>query len=146
VGSVEKFAAADREFAPAMAEVKRALKESGVQVAGGAILRFCTDITHIYTNLACFAADEVETWLDRMSGAMAAYRGRLTAMLDAALDDDQYRHLLHVLEQRGMAIRRRGRLRMAHGGDLAWFIVASRVAQGSVGRTVGHMPGHARIP
>jgi SAM-dependent methyltransferase len=129
-GSRKAFQQADRALAPVVREVESILKACGKDVGGGFIFRLYNDIGHIFRNPSRFVGAEVEAWLERMSGEIAGYRGRMEGMLAAALDETQYNEMVNRVADCGMQIRNRDRLRLGEAGDAGWILVATSPAAG----------------
>lgn len=125
-GDRNAFRAADRRFAQAVAAMETIFRECGTHVAGSVIHRLYSDIGHIYRNLGRFVEVEVTSWLDRMSGEMETYRGRMQAMLDAALDERQFTEVSRQITGGGMQVETWETLRLGDAGAAAWILVARR--------------------
>jgi tellurite resistance-related uncharacterized protein len=72
-----------------------------------------------------YEADEVLAWLQRMDTELGAYAGRMSSMMDAALDDSTFAEICSSVEQHRFSIDEAGPL-LAPGEEmpLAWVLVA----------------------
>ena len=122
-----EFQQADKNLAPAVERTKALLGNRGQNIAGGMILRVYRDLAHMYGRMQAYAPDDVFAWLDRVRGELSAYRGRMAAMLDAALDEDGVSQLQAMIGSAGLAAERCETLAMGEKKEpAAWELVFRR--------------------
>lgn len=121
------YEAAATDFAPAIVAVDGILADHGPDVASGLIARLYDDVATIHERLTSYQPREVLLWLERMQNEVAAYRNRTEAMLDAALDADDFARVVGVLKARGFEVRTADTLQDPDGElPIAWSVHAVR--------------------
>lgn len=121
------FRRADEEFAPAFAAVQSILNRHGPDVAGGVVQQLCADIEHMYRHMGAFALRDVLDWIDQMAAELDTYSLRMSAMLDAAINEDELDQMLQLLTSAGLVVRMRETMRMGKKNEAAaWVLVCDR--------------------
>ncbi len=117
----------DRQFAAAVAAAEQVFASRGKAVASGTLFRIYQDIGHMYSRLRSYRADELLEWVEVMQGELQTYAGRMSSMLEAALDEFALRELLSKLEQLGMSNTREATLDFgAQAQPSAWVVQAEK--------------------
>lgn len=116
------------KLAHATREVEAALRRYGNEIAGGALYRVHEDVDHMYRRMEAYAAEDVTRWVDVMTREFDAYANRMSSMLDAAIDDQDFDACLTRLDLQGLSPRIRGRLEIGvrHPEPAAWVLVCDR--------------------
>jgi len=119
------YDAAAAELAPALQSLEDCIRRHGEAVAGGSVAQLYADVARIHSRMPHYEADEVIAWLQRMNLELEAYAGRMTSMMDSALDGEAFAQLCSGLERRKYSIEEAGPL-LAPGQEmpLAWALVA----------------------
>lgn len=127
-GSRSEFQRAEERFAAAVTEVDRVLGDYGDGVAGGTVHRMYSDLGHMYRRLGAFDPAEVALWADRMEAEVDAYAGRMSAMVESALDAAGLRDASARVQARGLSVRTSEELRTGREGEdsAAWVLVCDR--------------------
>ena len=117
------------QLAPAVAEAEAIMREFGEGVADDTVARLYSDVGRIHGEIQHYEPDEVLGWLERMEAEMNTYVGRMSSMVEAALDEAGFEAICEELAALGCEINRAGPL-LAAGNDipLAWVIVAQKTA------------------
>jgi SAM-dependent methyltransferase len=119
---------ADRRLSEAVTAAEGVLRRHGRGVANGMLYRVYYDVGYMYRRLDAYEPKEVFEWIAVMTGEMDSYAGRMASMLDAALDEDQFRQAVAAVGEKGLRIREQ---RMLECGQpptpCAWVIIAERV-------------------
>ena len=112
----------------AMREVEAALNTYGKEIAGGALYRVHEDVAHMHRRRDAYAPEEVVHWVNAMTREFDAYAERMSAMLDAAIDDQDFDACLTRLTAQSLAPRVRDKLEMGvrHREPAAWVLVCDR--------------------
>ncbi len=112
----------------AMREVEATLNTHGKEIAGGALYRVHEDVAHMHRRRDAFAPEEIVHWVDVMTREFDAYAERMSAMLGAAIDEQEFDACLTRLTAQGLALRIRGKLEMGvrHREPAAWVLVCDR--------------------
>ena len=127
-GSRSEFQRAEERFAAAVTEVDRVLADYGDGVAGGTVHRLYADLGHMYRRLGAFDPAEVALWAGRMETEVNAYAGRMSAMVESALDAAGLREASARAKARGLSVRTSEELRTGREGEesAAWVLVCDR--------------------
>lgn len=128
-GSVEAFKQAERAFTPAVRRLEDILREWGPAAADGLPRQLYQDIAHMYQRMSAYEPGEVMGWLEGMTAELDAYVGRMSSMLDAAIDEPVLAEQCSALKQLGFGAIETGTLAM--GDDdaaAAWWLTAQRNA------------------
>lgn len=126
-GNGAAFQQADQEFRPAFATAQGILSRHGPDVAGGVVQRLCADIEHMYRRMGAYALRDVLDWIDQTAAELDTYILRMSAMLDAAIDEDELDQMLQLLTAAGLAVRMRETMRMGKKNEAAaWVLVCDR--------------------
>ena len=128
-GSVEAFKEAERAFTPAVRRLEDILREWGPAAADGLPRQLYQDIAHMYQRMSAYEPGEVMGWLEGMTAELDAYVGRMSSMLEAAIDEPVLAAQCSALKQLGFGASETGTLAM--GDDdaaAAWWLTAQRNA------------------
>jgi len=103
------------------------LKRHGEGVAGGVVRRLLTDISRMYQNRTAIELNAIVAWIDEMSGELRTYAGRMSAMLGAALDENDFVEIRRQLAVGSMTIRVHEIMYMGESHDpAAWILICDR--------------------
>ena len=88
--------------------------------------RLHTDITHMYRRRNSYDPTDVANWADGMAREVVAYASRMSSMVAAAIDDQQFDDLALRVTSRGLSVRMREKLHMgtSRKEPAAWVFVA----------------------
>jgi len=119
------YDAAAARLAPALQSLEDCIHRHGEGVASGSLAQLYADVARIHSRMPHYEADEVLAWLQRMDTELGAYAGRMSSMMDAALDDSTFAEICSSVEQHRFSIDEAGPL-LAPGEEmpLAWVLVA----------------------
>lgn len=118
---------AARELAPAIAEAESIMEQYGQDVAGDTIARLYSDVARIHEEITQYEADEVLAWLERMKDELVAYAGRMSSMIDSAVDSPDFEQICARLGAGGFDIERAAPLQAPDTDlPLAWVLVAAK--------------------
>lgn len=119
------YDAAAAQLAPALKSLEDTIHRHGESVAGGSVAQLYADVARIHGRMPHYESGEVIAWLQRMARELEAYAGRMSSMMDSALDSAAFAQLRSSLEQRRHSIEEAGPL-LAAGQEmpLAWVLVA----------------------
>lgn len=121
------YDAAAAELAPAVRELEAIMTAHGMRVAGGLVARLYDDVATVHEGIAQYEPSEVLAWLDRLDVETRAFRGRMAAMCDAAVDADAFRGLCARLQGHGFRLLQADGLAAADVSlPLAWRLLAVR--------------------
>jgi SAM-dependent methyltransferase len=127
-GSKSDFRRAHARLAAAAKELEEILRVHGEGVAGGAVHRLHTDISHMYRRLDAYDATDVANWADGMAREIVAYASRMSSMVAAAIDDQGLDEIAKRVTSRGLSVRIREKLHMgvSRKEPAAWVFVSDR--------------------
>jgi SAM-dependent methyltransferase len=127
-GALGAVSQARTELAVAQAGMRARLDALRTEAAGGVVLRILDDVGYMSGRMHAHDPAEVMAWAERMASEAEAYRGRMAAMLAAAVDGAGLDKLAGVLEGRGMRPRVREAMALgsADGRAAAWALVFER--------------------
>ncbi len=98
------YEAAAQDFQSAVNSVEAILDEFGTDVADSLLTRLYGDVANLHENLQAYRAHEVMRWLDDMQGEVESYAARTEAMLEAAIDADDFGRISAVLKAKGLRL------------------------------------------
>jgi ubiquinone/menaquinone biosynthesis C-methylase UbiE len=101
-GSGSEFKAAEQAFAPAVRRLEELLRQWGNEVADGLPQQLYRDIAHMYRRMSAYEPEDVMNWVDGMVVELAAYAGRMSSMLEAALPREKIDDVCSQLQRFGM--------------------------------------------
>ncbi len=123
----DEYKAAARRFAPAIRTMESIMRQYGIDVAEGTILRLYRDIRTIHERMPNYDPVEVMDWLQRMQAEIEAYAGRMQSMCESAIDARAFEDLCQRIESGGFDYARRDPLVVPETGEpLAWALIATR--------------------
>ena len=126
-GSRPALRRAEGAMALALEGSARILHEYGPESAGGVIRKLLADVQHMLQRMPAFAPDDVARWTDLMAAEADAYRGRMSSMLEAAVDARGMEGIARWAGSRGLSIRMRQAVHMGSAPEpAAWLLVAER--------------------
>lgn len=118
---------AGRKFRPAYRQIEQLLAKHGEGVASGMMLRLRDDISQMHERMPNYDREEVMTWLHRLDNELLGYRGRMTSMTKAAINQKSYHEICKKLSESGFSILGTEALRSPDASlQLAWTLVARR--------------------
>lgn len=112
-------------LAPAVEAVEDVMRRLGAGIAEGTVARLYDDVARIHGRLPHYDPEEVLGWLTHMESELTSYAGRLSSMLEAAIDPAGFERITTEMNSR-VRLERAGPLRVA-GEELplAWVILAT---------------------
>ena len=123
----QKIQEIDRMFASSVKAVEGILQRWGKGVASETLLRIYRDIGHMYGRLSAYDADEMFHWVEVMLADLNSYAGRMSSMLDAALDETKFEGLVTDLNECGLRPAFKDRLFFGQQNQpSAWVLVAEK--------------------
>ncbi|MBF8270295.1 MAG: Methyltransferase type 11 [Gammaproteobacteria bacterium] len=123
------FRHADSAFSVSVKAAEKVLQRWGKHVTDGLLFRLYSDIARMYQRFKLHDPDAVFAWTDRASRELESYSGRMSSMLDAALDDQQLKNLLEGLAARCFTIQKQEILAFGKVPvPAAWVVVAEKSA------------------
>jgi ubiquinone/menaquinone biosynthesis C-methylase UbiE len=126
-GTVEAFKAAEKRFTPAIRALEKLMREMGEAIASGLPRKLYQDIAHMYQRMSAYDRADIINWVDGMMMQLDAYGGRMSSMLDAALDSAQLQAMRTLLERQGVRVLHSHSLEMgADPEPAAWVMEAAR--------------------
>lgn len=126
-GSEESFNAADRALAPRIQALEGILKKVGGQGAGEPLFAIYRDIAHMYRRPYAYSAPDIERWVTRVEEELLAFRDRMVAMMNAALDEQALTRWRGALQESGIALEPSESLAMgADQRSAAWVLRGER--------------------
>lgn len=126
-GDRDEYSAAGKQFAPAIKTMEAILAQHGADVADGTILRLYRDVRTIHGRMPHYEPSEVVGWLTKLQEETEAYAGRMTSMLDVAIDDARFQQVCANLTKQEVEVLRAEPLASADDKPpLAWVLVAKK--------------------
>ena len=111
-------------LAPALKAIEGIVSEYGQDVAAGTIARLYGDVATIHSRLPHYDREEVLGWLERMNSELDAYAGRMTSMLEAALDGPAFERVCRSLTSGGCVLDNAGPFKVTdQDAPLGWALV-----------------------
>ena len=115
------------QFQQALSGVDGILQAHGTGVAGGTVKRLRADVLRMYQNRSAYSREEVINWIGGMRKELLAYAGRMSAMLDAAMDEQDMQALEKLLAAGGLRLEVREPMNASVTGEnVAWALVAEK--------------------
>jgi len=115
------------KFRAAGMAVLEILKRHGEAVAGGVVRRLHSDITRMYANRKAMELNAILAWIDGMTSEFQTYAGRMSAMLEAALDERDFAEVMQQLAARSMIVRVHEVMCMGEAHEpAAWVLICDR--------------------
>ena len=125
VATRSQVQASDRDFARSVALAEKVFSGWGKTVASGTLFKIYQDIGHMYSRLRTYDANELFEWVQVMQNELQTYGGRMSSMLNAALDKDALSSLLNNMRQLGMRIEDESTLKFGpQSQPSAWVLQA----------------------
>lgn len=130
------LSASDRQksqerFVQALTVVDAVLKQHGAGVAGGTVQRLRADVLRMVQNPNAFSQDEVVNWITGMGAELDAYSGRMSAMMAAALDENEMEEIQAILNTNGLRPVLCETMKMGVRQEkAAWALIAESVNDG----------------
>lgn len=121
------YEASAKQLAPAIAVLETIMKQYGQHVAGDTIARLYNDVGQIHQRIQHYEPGEVLDWLNRMSGELDAFAGRMSSMSNCAIDSETFEQIVAGLRNRDYTIARAEPLVIPdHDLPLAWALIATK--------------------
>lgn len=126
-GDKAAYQEAGRRLAPAIRAMEDIMGRYGRDVAANTIVRLYRDVRTIHGRLRQYEPSSVIEWLEKMQGAVDAYKGRMASMLDVGLDADRFGSVAAALTSDGFVMERAAELGRGNAQKpLAWALIARR--------------------
>ncbi|WP_370338626.1 class I SAM-dependent methyltransferase [Parvularcula marina] len=87
--------------------------------------RLYTDFSRIFGRITAYEPQDILNWSAAMKGEIEAYRSRMTAMLDAALDEAAVANLSAKMTEAGLDMAQTEQI-ISDGDAIAWVLEGSR--------------------
>ena len=117
----------DRNLSESVKTVEAVLRRWGKGVASETLLRIYSDIGHMYGRLNNYEPDELFNWLEVMRQELESYAGRMSSMLNAALDKSEFDNALINMDSMGLEIRIQDTLKFGRNAlPSAWVFIAEK--------------------
>lgn len=121
------YDAAASALSPAVAVLEDIMRDHGQSVADSLVFRIYDDVATMHEQIVRYEPSDVLGWLGSMDIELAAFAGRMAAMVDAALDSAQFATLVQQLTEAGWRIDVSKTLAADESHPLAWGLVATRM-------------------
>ena len=120
---------AGKRLAPAIQEAEEIMKQFGQGVADDTIAKLYGDVARIHGEIQQYDPEEVLSWLNKMETELDTYIGRMSSMVQAALNEDEFDRLCADLTGQDCRVSQAGPL-LVLGNDipLAWALLAHKVS------------------
>lgn len=86
--------------------------------------RLVNDAVTLYNRREAYVPKDRDHWLAHQAGAIAAYRGRMTSMMRAALDEDALNRVVGRWREAGLSAQAEPFLPKEGGKQLGWILAA----------------------
>jgi len=127
-GSVDAFKYAEKRFTPTVRALEKLMREMGEAIASGLPRKLYQDIAHMYRRMSAYDREDIIAWVDGMVLQLEAYGGRMSSMLDAALDSGELEKMRESLEHQGITVRACSTMEMGVNSEpAAWVLEAERL-------------------
>ena len=100
--SAEEFHQADARLAPAVEEAKVILSKCKSESIGASLGKIFQDIAYMYPQIENYDPEQVLNWFKNITRGIQAFRYRMEAMLNAALDESQIARIKALLINEGL--------------------------------------------
>ena len=126
-GSVATFKQAEQAFTPAVRALEQIIEGSGQAIAAGLPSKLYGDIAHMYQRMSAYERSDIVTWLDGMEMQLQAYAGRMSSMLECALNETELEQLQSKLVSKQLQVTRCVKLEMGEKKEAAaWLLECHR--------------------
>jgi SAM-dependent methyltransferase len=123
----EPYETAAKQLAPAILALEAIMTQYGQHVAGDAISRIYNEVAQIHEGIQHYEPGEILDWLNKMDGEFDAYAGRISSMIQSAIDNETFEKIVAGLRGQDYTIDRAEPLLIpGHDLPLAWVLIASR--------------------
>jgi SAM-dependent methyltransferase len=122
------YSQADRRLSRAVKAAEAVLQRWGRGVADGRLFRIYSDVGQMYQRLGAHDPGEIREWARRMTDELRHFIGRMSAMLEVALDAAAMDGIVAALQTGGLALRLRDNLVGPNAVPWAWVVLAERPA------------------
>ncbi|ALS99192.1 class I SAM-dependent methyltransferase [Lacimicrobium alkaliphilum] len=122
------FREVDMAFAPVVKSLESIIRTCRHQDLGNKLKRLHGDIARIYQFPDRYQQQEVGQWMDRVAEDFAAYYSRMTALVDAALSEEQLTDLKQLICASGYDILSFGPL-VINQFSFGWSLVCQRAVK-----------------
>ncbi len=124
-GGAERMQQADQRLALAVKELENVLNTYGLNIAGGALFALHSDLAHMYGRLHAYRPEELHTWINNNTAELRHYAGRMTSMLDAAMDAESIASAIDAIERCGLSVTRNEAI-VIGAEPAAWVLMGTR--------------------
>ena len=122
-----EFKAREGEIIASFRSIEAALAEAPPGGGVAFIRRVMPDLAQLYNRRQAFAAEDAQAWLAGQKEAAQGYAARMSAMVEAALDEGAAERVRQALEQAGLRIETLAPISLKPDGEpAAWHIEAVR--------------------
>ncbi|MDG6096457.1 class I SAM-dependent methyltransferase [Alteromonas sp. ZYF713] len=86
----QSFQAQAQQFCVALGVLEHCMSEFGTGAAGGFVHKLYNDLANVHEAFGQYVLSEVQNWLSNVEVELEAYKGRMQAMLNAAMAEDEF--------------------------------------------------------
>tara|TARA_B100002003_G_C14155395_1_gene556192 strand:+ start:6479 stop:7465 length:987 start_codon:yes stop_codon:yes gene_type:complete len=120
-----RFQAQAQQFSVALGVLEHCMTEFGSGAAGGFVHKLYNDLANVHEAFGQYVLSEVLDWLSDMEVELEAYKGRMQAMLDAAIAEDEFNEITEKFRQSEFTLTLADKLYSPDNANpLAWVVAA----------------------
>ena len=121
----QTFQAQAQQFCVALGVLEHCMSEFGTGAAGGFVHKLYNDLANVHESFGQYVLSEVLDWLSDMEVELEAYKGRMQAMLDAAIAEDEFNSITEKFRDSEFALTVADKLYSPDNSHpLAWVVAA----------------------
>lgn len=121
----QSFQAQAEQFCVALGVLEHCMSEFGTGAAGGFVHKLYNDLANVHEFFGRYVLNEVLDWLSNIEVELEAYKGRMQAMLDAALAVDEFNEVTEKFRHSEFTLTVADKLYSPDNSHpLAWVVVA----------------------
>ena len=126
IGTPDSFKAAEKRFTPAVRALEKLMGDMGEPIASGLPRKLYQDIAHMYRRMSAYDRADIIDWVDGMVLQLEAYGGRMSSMLDVALDRPALAGMQELLERQGLTVINLDSMKMGERAETAAWVLEAR--------------------
>lgn len=120
------YQAQAQQFGVALSVLENIMSEFGTGAAGGFVYKLYNDLANVHEEFGQYSLKEVLDWISNVAIELEAYQGRMMAMLDAALAEDEFDEVIEKFRRSTFTLSVADKLYSpGNPQPLAWVISAS---------------------
>jgi len=114
-------------LATAVQETEAIMNQFGERVADETIARLYGDVARIHADIQHYEPMEVLSWLEKMESELETYAGRMSSMVNAAIDETRFQTICSGISDLNCPIDQAGPLLVpANNIPLGWVLLAHK--------------------